>query len=51
MMRITTGSDTNDYEGFMKCLIEIPNKQMCEICNNKHTCFRQCGKCNNKLCI
>ena len=42
-MRITTGSDTNGYEGFMTCL-KLPNKKMCEMCNTKNKCFRQCGK-------
>ena len=50
MLIITTGSDTNDYEGFMNCL-KLPNKHMCETCNNNNTCFRQCGTCNNQLCI
>ena len=26
MMRITTSSDTNDYEGFMTCL-KLPNRK------------------------
>ena len=46
----TYGSDKNVLEGFMKCL-KLPNKKMCDICNYKKKCLRQCGKCNNKLCI
>ena len=34
MMRATTGSVMNIFEGFMKCL-KLPNKKMCDICNNK----------------
>ena len=40
-------SDRNIFDGFMKCL-KLPNKKMCDICNCKKKCFRQCGKCNNK---
>ena len=43
-------SDRNIFDGFMKCL-KLPNKKMCDICNYKKKCFRQCGKCNNKVCI
>ena len=39
MMRATTGSVMNIFEGFMKCL-KLPNKKMCDICNNKKKCFR-----------
>ena len=37
-------SDRNIFDGFMKCL-KLPNKKMCEICNCKKKCFRQCVKC------
>ena len=50
LMRITTESATNIFEGFMKC-IKLPNKKMCDICNNKKKCFRECAKCKNKLCV
>ena len=43
-------SDRNIFDGFMKCLT-LPDKKMCDICNYKNKCFRQCGKCNNKVCI
>ena len=42
--------DRNMFDGFMKCL-KLYNKNMCDICNYKKKCFRQCGKCNNKICI
>ena len=44
LMRATIGSTTNIFEGFMKC-IKLPNKKMCDICNNKKKCFRECAKC------
>jgi len=47
---VLTGADKNMFDGFMKCL-KVPNKKMCDICNYKKKCFRQCGKCNNKVCI
>ena len=47
---VLTASDKNMFDGFMKCL-KVPNKKMCDICNYKKKCFRQCGKCNNKVCI
>ena len=50
MLRTTTGSANNIFEGFMKC-IKLPNKKMCDICNNKKKCFRECAKCKNKLCV
>ena len=50
VMRITTGAVINIFEDFMTCL-KLPNKKMCDICNNKKKCFRQCVKCKNKLCI
>ena len=50
MLRTTTGSANNIFEGFMKC-IKLPNKKMCDICNNKKKCFRECKKCKNKLCV
>ena len=42
--RTITGSAINIFEGFMKCL-KLPNKKMCDICNNKKKCFRECVKC------
>ena len=36
--------------GFMECL-NIPNNTMCDICNCKNTCVRQCVKCEIKLCV
>ena len=50
LMRITTESAMNIFEGFMKC-IKLPNKKMCDICNNKKKCFRECKKCENKICV
>jgi len=50
LMRATISSTTNIFEGFMKC-IKLPNKKMCDICNNKKKCFRECAKCKNKLCV
>ena len=50
LMRATIGSTKNIFEGFMKC-IKLPNKKMCDICNNKKKCFRECAKCKNKLCV
>ena len=50
MIRSTTGSVRNMYDGFMNCL-KLPNKKMCDICNNKNTIFRQCVKCKHKLCF
>ena len=50
LMRATISSTTNIFEGFMKC-IKLPNKKMCDICNNKKKCFRECKKCKNKLCV
>jgi len=50
MLRTTTGSANNIFEGFMKC-IKLPNKKMCDICNNKKKCFRECKKCKNKICV
>ena len=38
-IRTITGSAINIFEGFIKCL-KLPNKNMCDICNNKHKCFR-----------
>ena len=48
MFRALTGSDLNKFEGFMKC-IKLPNKKMCDMCNYKKKCFRQCVKCINKF--
>ena len=44
MVRSTTGSVINIYDGFMNCL-KLPNKEMCDICKNKKKCFRQRVKC------
>ena len=49
MTKITTGSANNIFAGFMKCL-KLPNKKMCDICNNKKKCFRTCFKYKNKMC-
>jgi len=38
MFRALTGSDLNNFEGFMKC-IKLPNKKMCDICNIKKNMF------------
>ena len=43
-------SEINVFEGFMECL-KLPNKKMCDICNCKKKCFRQCTKCKNKMCV
>jgi len=48
MMTVRSGAVRNIFEGFMKCL-KLHNKKMCDICNNKHKCFRQCDTCRNKL--
>ena len=50
MIRSTTGSVRNICDGFMTCL-KLPNKKMCDICNNKKKCFRECAKCKNKICV
>ena len=50
MIRHTTGSVRNIYDGFMNCL-KLPNKKMCGICKTNNKCFRQCVKCKNKLCF
>ena len=50
LMTVTTGSAKNVVEGFMNCL-KLPNKEMCDICNYKKKCFRQCVKCKHKLCF
>ena len=50
VLRGTTGSVRNIYAGFMNCS-KLPNKKMCDICNNKKKCVRQCVKCKNKLCF
>ena len=50
MMRATIGYAMNIFEGFMKCL-KLPNKNMCDICNNKKECFRECAKCKHKICV
>ena len=47
---VYSDSDRNIFDGFMKCL-NIPNKNMCDICIYNNKCFRQCGKCNNNICI
>ena len=49
-MTVTTDSAKHIFEGFMKCL-KLPNKKMCDICNYKKKCFRQCVKCINKFCF
>jgi hypothetical protein len=49
MMRVKSCSANNIFAGFMKCL-KLPNKRMCDICNNKKKCFRTCFKCKNKMC-
>ena len=50
MVRTITASALNIFEGFMKC-IKLPNKKMCDICNNEKTDFRECAKCKNKICV
>ena len=50
MNRAMDGSVINMFESYMKCL-KLPNKKMCDICNNKKTCYRQCGGCKNKICV
>ena len=50
MIRTITASALNIFEGFMKC-IKLPNKKMCDICNNKKKCFRECAKCKSKVCV
>ena len=50
MLRTISDSHMNIYHGFMECL-KLPNKKMCDICNIKKKCFRQCAKCNNKICF
>ena len=39
VMTVRSGAVRNIFEGFMKCL-KLPNKKMCDICNNKKKCFR-----------
>ena len=50
MLRTISDSHMNIYHGFMECL-KLPNKNMCDICNCKKKCFRQCVKCENELCV
>ena len=50
MVRTISDSHMNIYHGFMECL-KLPNKKMCDICNNKKKCFRECAKCKNKICV
>ena len=50
MVRTISDSHMNIYHGFMECL-KLPNKKMCDICNNKKKCFRECVKCKNKICV
>jgi len=50
MMRCINGSDRNIFDGFISCM-KLPNKKMCDICNNKKKCFRTCFKCKNKMCF
>ena len=50
MLRTISDSHMNIYHGIMECL-KLPNKKMCDICNCKKKCFRQCVKCENKLCF
>ena len=50
MMTVRSGAVRNIFEGFMNCL-KLPNKKMCDICNNKNKCFRECAKCKNKMCF
>ena len=50
MMTVRSGAVRNMFEGFMKCL-KLPNKKMCDICNNNKKCFRLCFKCKNKMCF
>ena len=50
MLRTISDSHMNIYHGFMECL-KLPNKKMCDICNCRKKCFRQCVKCENKLCV
>ena len=50
LMRATISSTKNLFDGFMKC-IKLPNKKMCDICNIKKKCFRECAKCKNKMCF
>ena len=50
MMTVRSDAVRNIFEGFMKCL-KLPNKKMCDICNIKKKCFRECAKCKNKLCV
>ena len=47
---VLSDSYKNIFDGFMKCL-KVPNKKMCDICSYLKKCFRQFGKCNNKICI
>ena len=44
MLRTISDSHMNIYHGFIECL-KLHNKKMCETCNCKKKCFRQCVKC------
>ena len=48
IMIILTDSDIDGFHGFMKCL-KVQNKKMCDICNNKNKCLRQCGNCKQSM--
>ena len=50
VLRTISDYHMNVYQGFMECL-KLHNKKMCDICNCKKKCFRQCVKCENKLCV
>ena len=47
-MTVRSGAVRDIFEGFMKCL-KLPNKEMCDICNIKKKCFRECFKCKNTV--
>ena len=46
MLRTISGSQISIYQGFIVCL-KLSNKKMCDICNCKKQCFRQCEHVKN----
>ena len=50
VVKLISTSDKNIFDGLMNWL-KLPNKKMCDICNSKKKCFRECSTCKNKMCI
>ena len=50
VVKLIYTSDNNIFDGFMNWL-KLPNNKMCDICNSKKKCLRECSTCMNKMCI